>query len=282
MYQLVEHIMREQSTFPAAQRLVAAYVIDNSYQIPFLSISTLAKNVGVSDSTVIKFCSRLGFDSYSEFKSAFSDFVQSELVMYNKLSTQPADKTANDIFSLIQSEDTQNIRVTLSDPINQKNLPALKDMICAADHIYILGGRTSACLADYFGNTLRYLGLPVHTLSGGISDLLDRVSTISKKDLVITICFPRYTSSVIQIMNVLHEQQIPIALLTGTSASPAYPYADLVFHCALDASGYTASYVSCMSLIRVICYNVAAACKDTAIPHIHKLEQQLLEHGIFV
>ena len=54
MRELLEKIMRGQASFPAAQRLVAAYVLNNCYQIPFLSITALAKNIGVSDSTIIK------------------------------------------------------------------------------------------------------------------------------------------------------------------------------------------------------------------------------------
>ena len=57
MRELLEKIMRGQASFPAAQRLVAAYVLNNCYQIPFLSITVLAKNIGVSDSTIInRFC----------------------------------------------------------------------------------------------------------------------------------------------------------------------------------------------------------------------------------
>ena len=58
---LLNRIREREASFSAAQRLVAGYVLENYHQIPFLSISALAKEIGVSDNTVIKFCNQLGF-----------------------------------------------------------------------------------------------------------------------------------------------------------------------------------------------------------------------------
>ncbi|MGI5963746.1 MAG: hypothetical protein ACOX7N_08545 [Lawsonibacter sp.] len=42
---LLNRVRKEQSNFPPAQRLVAAYVVENYHQIPFLSITTLSNNL---------------------------------------------------------------------------------------------------------------------------------------------------------------------------------------------------------------------------------------------
>ena len=57
---LLNRIRQEQSAFSAAQRQVAAYVLEHYHRIPFLSISALAEQIGVSNNTVIKFCNQLG------------------------------------------------------------------------------------------------------------------------------------------------------------------------------------------------------------------------------
>ena len=59
--ELLDRVRKEQEHFPAAQRLVAAYVVENYNQITrYLRVTTLAKNIGVSDNTVVKFCNHLG------------------------------------------------------------------------------------------------------------------------------------------------------------------------------------------------------------------------------
>ena len=61
LQELLNQIRDTQTSLSDAQRLVAAYILENYNQIPFLSISSLAKKIGVSDNTIVKFCNRVGF-----------------------------------------------------------------------------------------------------------------------------------------------------------------------------------------------------------------------------
>jgi len=282
MQDLLERIKREQEFFPAAQRQVAAYVVENYYQIPFFSITTLAKQIGVSDTTIIKFCNQLGFEKFAEFKKIFSAFVHSELIMYNKLS-QPTEETNGEenVFDQVMEEDIANVRTTLTDPLNRKNLPLLLSKIQAARSIYVTGGRSSGTLASYCTATLRYLGLKVFDISSHMSDYIDRVALIDPEDLVIAFCFPRYTSLVVDTIHDLHARNVPVVLITDTGLSPAYPSADLVFHCSVSSAAYFPYYASCMSLISTICKAAGAVQKESASKHVHTLEKQLLERGVF-
>ena len=158
MQDLLNRIRQKQESFPAAQRLVAAYVVENYNQIPFLSITTLAKNIGVSDNTVIKFCNQLGFQKFTEFKRVFSDYAHSELVMFNKLSETGEGDIENSFFAQGLEEDSAAIHATLTNPVNQQNLPEMLSMLDKAKNIYITGGRGSAIMAALFANMLRYLG----------------------------------------------------------------------------------------------------------------------------
>ena len=282
LQQLLNHIRQEQAKFPAAQRLVAAYVLDNYTRIPFLSITTLAENIGVSDNTIVKFCNSLGYRKFTEFKKVFAEYAHSELVIFNKISESEEQEEGNSCFSQQLTEDSAAIQATLSDPINQENLPILLAMMEKTKHIYITGGRGSAMLAGLFANMLRYLNLKVYEVNFGIGDYLDRLSMIEKDDLVIAISLPRYTAQVVTALKDLHEREVPIALITDTGLSPAHPYADLAFHCTVSTSNYFPSFSGCLSLINVICRAAGASRKQEASEHIRKLESHLLDHGIFL
>lgn len=282
MQELLDRIKREQDFFPAAQKQVAAYVVENVCHIPFMSITSLAKNIGVSDTTVIKFCNQLGFAGFAEFKKVLSDYVHSQLPMYRKLSNSTLSLTQDGtVFSEVLEEDTSNIESTMNNPINRENLETMLAMMNRADNIYVLGGRSSAILAAYLAATLRYLGLKVHELTGGVCDYWDRLSMVSRKDLVVAFCFPRYTKLTVDAVKALHQDQIRIVLITDTGLSPAYPYADIVFHCSVSSDAYFPCYASCMSLISVIYRSAGAAMKNNASKHMGKLEKNLLQRGIF-
>lgn len=280
--ELLDQIRREQEGFPTAQRLVAAYIVENYHQIPFLSISTLAQNIGVSDNTVVKFCNHLGYGKFAEFKQVFADYAHSELVMFNMLAQNgEAPENDNSFFAQGMEDDLLSVRTTLTDPGNREKLPQLLEMIDRAEHIYVAGARGSAYMAGLLASTLRYLDLKVHEVTGGLGNYLDQLSIIEPEDLVIVFSFPRYTAQIVDGVRQLHEQGVPIALITDTGLSPALPYADLSFHCKVVSGYYFPCYAGCLSLIGVICRAAGVTRKKGAAEHVRQLESQLLEGGVF-
>jgi len=278
---LLDRIRLEQGSFSAAQKLVAAYVLENYHQIPFLSITALAENIGVSNNTVIKFCNQLGYAKFTEFKRQFSEYAHTELVMYNKLSESDLDESNSHFISTME-EDIAAIQSTLSDPRNQENLHKLLPMLEKASHIYITGGRASGALASLFCRILRYLDLQVHEVTSSVGDYWDRMSMITEQDLVIAFCMPRYTSEVVEALKNLHLRSVPVVLITDTGLSAAHPYADLSFHCAVSSGYYHLSYTSCIALINVICRAAGAMRKHHAGNFMQQLENHLLETGVFL
>lgn len=281
LQQLLDRIRSSYSQLSPAQKLVAAYVVENSYQIPFLSITKLAKNIGVSDSSVIKFCNQMGYAKFAAFKKKFSGHVRSELVMSNKLSGGDAVQ-AEDPVTAGMEEDLASIRATLTDPANRQALETLLPMLKKARHIYVTGGRASGYMAGILANALRYLGLKTHAVEFGVGDYWDRLSMVGPEDLVIAVSMPRYTAQVVEALGLLHKTGVPIALITDTGLSAAHGYADPVFHCAVTSGYYFPCYAGCLSMISAICRAAGISLKGDAAQHISTLETQLLEQGIFL
>ena len=160
--ELLDHIRREQDNFPAAQKKVAAFVVENYQQIAFLPISALSQRVGVSDNTVIKFCNHLGYEKFTEFKKEFTSYAHSELLIYNKIGGETAPVSEGDsVWSMIQNDAIASLQETLSDPQNHSSLTELLARMEKAKHIYVTGGRLSGIAAAMLANKLRYLNLQV-------------------------------------------------------------------------------------------------------------------------
>ena len=166
--ELLDHIRREQDNFPAAQKKVAAFVVENYQQIAFLPISALSQRVGVSDNTVIKFCNHLGYEKFTEFKKEFTSYAHSELLIYNKIGGETAPVSEGDsVWSMIQNDAIASLQETLSDPQNHSSLTELLARMEKAKHIYVTGGRLSGIAAAMLANKLRYLNLQGHDISCG-------------------------------------------------------------------------------------------------------------------
>ena len=250
---ILHPIRQKQISFSAAQRQVAAYVLENYHQIPFLSISSLADNIGVSNNSIIKFCNQLGFAKFAEFKKVFSEHAHAELTSSNKSVEVPAE---NDLFTIGAEEDIAAITATLTSSTNRENLPIALDMIKNAKHIYIFGGRRSYPMAQFFATGLRLLGITAHEIFSGHDDCWDHLRLATKEDLVIGITLPRYSQDVVSAMKKLQEKKVPTMLLTDTGLSPALPYADLAFYCSIPTSYYLPSCTGVHAMINVICRGV--------------------------
>lgn len=281
--ELLDRIRMEQDNFPAAQKKVAAYVVENYQQIAFLPISTLSQRIGVSDNTVIKFCNHLGYEKFTEFKKEFTSYAHSELLIYNKIDGKPAVDGGNSVWSMIQNDSLAAVQATLNDPQNQSSLTALLAQMRKARHIYVTGGRLSGTIAAMLAAKLRYLNLQVHDLScGTVGDYIDQTALVQPEDLVISISFPRYTRRIVEGLEDLHRRGVPIALITDKGLSPAHPFADVVFHCETTSSAFLPCYLGCIALIDVICQAVCMEHRLEVTEYVRDLEKRLISQGVWM
>ena len=101
--------------FKPAEKSVAEFVLANPQQVMHMSISEAARDIGVGESTVIRFCRSLGYKGYQEFKLRLAqDLVEPVEFIHENISFQ--DSTAD-----------------LSQKVFQTNIQAVADTMKALD-----------------------------------------------------------------------------------------------------------------------------------------------------
>jgi len=110
----------------------------------------------VSEATVTRFISSLGFSAFSEFKREIAGRALNDFSTTKRLSDSVEDfGQEGNIFLEILKGDIENIKelpAKISDQIFTETI----DLLCAARSIYILGLRSSYALAFYLSFTLRF------------------------------------------------------------------------------------------------------------------------------
>jgi DNA-binding MurR/RpiR family transcriptional regulator len=66
-------IEQTRSSFSKGQLRIARFISENSEKAAFMTASKLGQKVGVSESTVVRFASELGFDGYPEMRKALQE-----------------------------------------------------------------------------------------------------------------------------------------------------------------------------------------------------------------
>ena len=108
--QLIEESYK---TFSKGQRYIADYICNNYDKAVDMTAARLGKIVGVSESTVVRFATELGFKGYPQFQKALGELVKQRLssvqrisLAYERLSESP------DLISSVLHNDIQNLKHT--------------------------------------------------------------------------------------------------------------------------------------------------------------------------
>lgn len=247
---VLSKIRNEQLHFSPAMQLVADYILKEFHKIPFLSISALSENIGVSPNTVIKFCNHLGFSRFAEFKKVFSEHART--VLSEPDGRENMSLGDNDFFARGLEEEISIISATLNNPANHENLSKAVSMITEAKHTYVCGGHRSYPIADIFTFALQSMCVRAHCFYCDQKLFSLNVRKATPEELVMFIMMPPYSEFAVEAMRQLQKKKVPILLLTDTGLSPALPYADLTLYCNYRDNHYLYSNIGVHALINVL------------------------------
>ncbi len=282
MDNLVERIKQQYPELTKAQKAVAAYVIDHFREIPFLKITAMAEDIGVSDTTIINFCVTLGFEGFGSFKKTIAGQIHAELNTVSKLAVHTDEPHDQSTLSLVLEQDIQNLQATLARTENQRNFDALLSLIDRAEKIYVIGFRSSALLAQLLAFNMRQQNRDIRAVIPGLGDYFDLFPLVTPKDLAIAIAFPRYSSGTIASMRHLKQKGVPVALITDTRPSDALQYSDVTLCCSVQSNTFVDSYVACVSLLNAITTACAINRKAKTGSYLKELEQLFNDFSAFL
>ena len=89
---VIERISAEYYQLTAAEKKVADYVTDHQRDTQIMSISDLAEACGVAEATITRFCRKLDYKGYNDFKLALAKSVASRRgIPFLRGEVTPAD-----------------------------------------------------------------------------------------------------------------------------------------------------------------------------------------------
>ena len=74
-----QRIRRKYSGFSKGQKKIATAILQDYDKVAFMTAAQLGRLVGVSESTVVRFASELGFEGYAEFQRAVQELMRIKL-----------------------------------------------------------------------------------------------------------------------------------------------------------------------------------------------------------
>ena len=270
------------ASFSKGQRRIAAYITEKYDKAAFMTALKLGQAVGVSESTVVRFASLLGYDGYPELQRAMQEMIRNRLTAVQRIEVTEDQIGREDVLNKVLNSDMEKIRKTL-ETVSPDEFNAAVDAVTGAKAVYILGIRSAAVLARFLAFYL-YLIFPakVHFINtSSSSEMFEQMLRISENDVLIAISFPRYSKRTVQGARFARSRGAKVLAVSDSEDSPLVAQSDCKLLARSDMASFVDSLVAPMSLLNALVVAVGLSRRDDIAATFEELEQIWKEYDVY-
>ena len=281
MSDLMSKIQSGMSEFSKGQRSIARYIIEHYDKAAFMTASKLGATVGVSESTVVRFATELGYGGYPHLQKALQEMIRNKLTAVQRMEVTNDRMGNRDVLRAVLNSDIEKIRLTL-DELDQETFNTEVEEILNAKHIYILGVRSSYALSSFIGfyfNLMFDNVRLVHTTSA--SEAFEQILRVGEGDVVLGISFPRYSRRTLQALEYARDSGATVIALTDSRLSPLSQTAHYTLIAKSDMASFVDSLVAPLSVINALIVALGMRKQQEVSDIFNKLETIWDEYQVY-
>lgn len=263
------------------QKILATYITDNYDKAVFLTAAKMGQVVGVSESTVVRFATHLGYKGYPEFQKALEEMVRNKLNSIQRMEVTYGRISQSHILETVLQSDQEKIKDTL-EHIDEHAFELAVDTIIKAKHIYIVGIRSCAPLAAFMAFYFNLMFENVTLLqTNNSSELFEQMVRISKDDVIIGISFPRYSMRTLKAMEFANNRNAKVITLTDSVHSPMNLYSSCNLIARSDMASIVDSLVAPLSVINALIVALCMKKQGEVAKTLETLEDVWNEYQVY-
>ena len=248
---ILHTIEKNMISFSKGQKLIARYILENYDKAAFMTASRLGKTVQVSESTVVRFATQLGYDGYPSMQRALQEMIRGKLTSIQRIQASDGVLGGSDLVTNVLHRDMERIRSAI-DQTDASEFDRVIDTVAGAKRIYIVGFRSSSFLAGYLNFYFRLIFDNVTLVQGGAAGTFDQIFRAGPGDVVFAICFPRYSELAIKTLRFAKERGATVVGLTDSELSPAARMAECVLLVRNEMISFVDSLAAPMSMLNAV------------------------------
>lgn len=251
-------IAEKYSKMTKAEKRIADYFMKQGGNLQLVSITELAEQCKVADSTIFRFCKMLGYKGYNDFKLA----VAKEQGSAMGASGRPDDEL--DVYSSISCTDDipttgQKLKIMYQAAMEQ-TLELLKPESVALAARILKNSEQVFCLGQG-GSLITAMEAWVRfaTVAKGFNTVQDThlqmisASLLTERDTVWFFSYSGATKDMVEVLTLAKERGAKIIVVTRYAKSPATQFADVVLICGSNESPLqSGTVVAKVALLMVI------------------------------
>ena len=278
---ILKYIDENYASFSKGQKQIATFIKGRYDKAAYMTAAKLGQEVGVSESTVVRFVMELGFEGYPSFQKTLRELIRAKLTAVQRVEVTNNLIGEGDVLEKVLCSDIDKIKRTLEGIDKNAFSEAVKN-INAAKTLYILGMRASSYLTGLFNYSLRMLSDNVRliqTTSG--SETFEQMMNIGEGDVLFAVSFPRYSRSIIKGVEFAKSAGADVIALTDSESSPIAEHADQLLVAQSDMASFADSLVAPMSVINALIVAVTKERSAEFSARLLRLEEAWDEYQVY-
>lgn len=266
---LLNRLNQQYNSLSKGQKRLADFISDHYDKAVFMTAAKLGAEVGVSESTTVRFATQLGYAGFPEFHRALEELVRNRLNSIQRMEVTYGRVPQEKILDNVLQSDIEKIKLTL-EQTDRETFNLAVDTILHAKTIYVVGIRSCAPLAQFLGFYLNLIFEDVRLLhTSSSSEIFEQMIRISEEDVIIGISFPRYSMRTLKAMEFANNRNAKVITLTDSIHSPMNLYSSCNLLARSDMASIVDSLVAPLSVINAL---VVALCMKKQTEVMHTLE----------
>ncbi|MDQ0177360.1 MurR/RpiR family transcriptional regulator [Bacillus chungangensis] len=259
------------------QQKVAKLLLDAPHTFAIKSAEEIGKEVGVSETTVIRLCYALNFKGFSALQKVLREVLlqKSSLDNYHTAKLELANEP--NFFASVMGRDALYIKKAINQ-INEQDFQKTVDILVQAEKVYICGLGSSFAAAQWFAFSLNLIREDVRLFHSHTDDILTTVQQLNDKTAFVAISFHRYLRETVQMAELAKDQKAFVCGITDSSVAPISRYTDALLTVSPTITSTLDAVPALFSLLNALIAGVSVQDKERVKKRKEQYEAIHLQH----
>ncbi|MBU2496293.1 MAG: MurR/RpiR family transcriptional regulator [Candidatus Omnitrophica bacterium] len=276
---LMKKICERRTSLTPKGQILGDYILKNPRKVVFMTTRELAAACQVSEATVVRFVSQLGYEGYGEFLQALRDLVDAELTLLDRVDLSDMNGPGAERFRRVVFEEIDNLK-ELYAKIDMDVIDKVMDYLQKISNIYVIGSRISYTFAYYMGWSLTKVRQGIRILKGSDSTTIDWLTIAPPDSFVVIIANSRYPNELIKVGKLVRRLGMTLLVIADSSLCPLIQFAHMTLIAPSKHFPLIGSPTPLSCLINYIVIELASRDGKELKVHQEKLEQSYRENDI--
>lgn len=272
MEALFQKINEQYDNMSASLKKVAQYLRKDPESFAVNSAVEMGKKIGVSETSVIRFCHSLGFKGFSSLQKEVRDAVfsqRSTLKAYTTKSILQEGETSS--LKKVMQMDAINIQ-RVADSLQEGTFNEAVAKISSASNIVVAGVRSSHGMAQWFTFALNLIKGNTSCYRPDVDDVFLHLTSMSEQSVFVAFSFHRYALDTLHLAEEAKKRGAFVIGITDNELAPIRDYSSLILAVQLPVTSTLDAAPAVFSLMNAIITAVALENKEVFIKRQEEYE----------